>query len=384
MEKLSVLALVCAATAVLPAAAQVEIEWVTVGNPGNPADPLTTLGDVDYEYRIGATEVTNEQYAEFLNAVAASDPNQLYNPSMGSDPRGGIARSGADGSYTYAVRPNMGDKPVNFAGWFDAIRFCNWLTNGQGSGDTESGAYTLGSNPFRAPSAAGAVFLPNEEEWYKAAYYQPSSMGGDADNYWLYATQSNAETTPATATAIGDVANPGAGVTNRSRFASWDDQFGHVTTVASAGNTSPSGAFDMNGNVSEWVETTIDTARFLKGTRGGSWRLGSVNQRSTTREGLVIDRETEDVGFRVASLVPATDPCPADIADDFGFAGPDGQVGFGDFLFALTVLGPCPGGPPPPPGCDFDIADDFGFEGADGQVSFGDFLFALTILGPCP
>ena len=59
----------------------------------------------------------------------------------------------------------------------------------------------------------------------------------------------------------------------------------------------------------------------------------------------------------------------------------DGQVSFGDFLFALTVLGPCPGGTP---GCDFDIADDFGFAGADGQVSFGDFLFALTILGPCP
>ena len=76
---------------------------------------------------------------------------------------------------------------------------------------------------------------------------------------------------------------------------------------------------------------------------------------------------------------PAT--CPGDIADDFGFEGADGQVTFGDFLFALTVLGPCPGGTP---GCAFDLADDFGFEGGDGQVSFGDFLFALTVLGPCP
>ena len=73
--------------------------------------------------------------------------------------------------------------------------------------------------------------------------------------------------------------------------------------------------------------------------------------------------------------------CPFDIADDFGFAGADGQVSFGDFLFALTILGPCPGGTP---GCDGDIADDFGFAGGDGQVSFGDFLFALTVLGPCP
>ncbi len=72
--------------------------------------------------------------------------------------------------------------------------------------------------------------------------------------------------------------------------------------------------------------------------------------------------------------------CPGDVADDLGFAGADGQVSFGDFLFALTLLGPCPGGAP---GCDFDLADDFGFEGGDGQVSFGDFLFALTVLGPC-
>ncbi len=74
-------------------------------------------------------------------------------------------------------------------------------------------------------------------------------------------------------------------------------------------------------------------------------------------------------------------PCPGDVADDFGFEGADGQVTFGDFLFALTILGPCPGSVP---GCAFDIADDFGFEGADGQVGFGDFLFALTVLGPCP
>ncbi len=91
---------------------------------------------------------------------------------------------------------------------------------------------------------------------------------------------------------------------------------------------------------------------------------------------LVVSSGGTDLrAFQTPSL------CAGDIADDFGFAGPDGQVSFGDFLFALTVLGPCPGGTP---GCAFDLADDFGFEGADGQVSFGDFLFALTVLGPCP
>ena len=87
----------------------------------------------------------------------------------------------------------------------------------------------------------------------------------------------------------------------------------------------------------------------------------------------------------LALLLPLAVPLHAQTAilrqGDPAPPGSDGQVGFCDFLFALTVLGPCPGGTP---GCDFDLADDFGFAGPDGQVSFGDFLFALTILGPCP
>ena len=65
-------------------------------------------GGVTYDYRIGTTEVTNAQYAAFLNAKAASDPLALYNTSMGSDARGGITRSGVSGSYTYATKTEHG------------------------------------------------------------------------------------------------------------------------------------------------------------------------------------------------------------------------------------------------------------------------------------
>lgn len=75
-----------------PASAEVTFDWVTVGNPGNAADPLNEgeipgIGSFDYEYRIAKHEVTNDQYAEFLNAVAG-DHNGLYHPSMDSSPRG--------------------------------------------------------------------------------------------------------------------------------------------------------------------------------------------------------------------------------------------------------------------------------------------------------
>ena len=32
---------------------------------------------------------------------------------------------------------------MNYVSYFDALRFANWMNNGQESGDTESGAYTL-------------------------------------------------------------------------------------------------------------------------------------------------------------------------------------------------------------------------------------------------
>ncbi len=82
-----------------------------------------------------------------------------------------------------------------------------------------------------------------------------------------------------------------------------------------------------------------------------------------------------------AVIVTFADPCPGDIADDFGFLGSDGMVSFGDFLALLGLIGPCPGGTP---GCTGDIADDFGFLGGDGMVSFGDFLALLGLIGPCP
>ena len=106
--------------------------------------PDAIVGAVAYNYRIGTTEVTNSQYAEFLNAKAASDPFGLYNTFMSDGLNyGGITKSGPSGSYTYATIAGRGDMPVNWVTWYDSIRFANWLHNGQGSGDTETGAYTL-------------------------------------------------------------------------------------------------------------------------------------------------------------------------------------------------------------------------------------------------
>ena len=59
----------------------VNYEMVAVGDPGNTRD-ANGYGGVPYEYRIGKFEVTIDEYASFLNAVAQADPYGLYSESM--------------------------------------------------------------------------------------------------------------------------------------------------------------------------------------------------------------------------------------------------------------------------------------------------------------
>ncbi len=287
----------------------VMIPTVPVGNLGN-ANDYTGYGSVSYAYNIGKYEVTNAQYAAFLNAKAASDPLALYNTNMGSIAFGGITRSGVSGGYTYATKTNMADKPVVFVSWYDSIRFANWLNNGQGSGDTETGAYTLlggtptPSNGLSITRNLGATwFLPSEDEWYKAAYYQPAAQGGDADNYWRYPTASNTIPTIATANSVGDISNPGSNVANFNGGADWNGLDSNVTTVGSAGPLSESfyGTSDQGGNVWEWNEALLFES--FRGLRGGSFDYVVSGLASSQR--TFLNHPTYqyfNVGFRVASI----------------------------------------------------------------------------------
>ncbi len=173
--------------------AEVVIETVTVGHPGNDGElsgagagglgPDRICGAVDYAYNIGMYEVTAGQYTEFLNAVAETDTYLLYNTEMWPGSYGcKIEQSGSSGSYSYSVSPDWADRPVNYVSWGDATRFANWLHNGQPTGaqdltTTEDGSYFLNGamtneqllEVVRKSNATWVI--PSEDEWYKAAYY---------------------------------------------------------------------------------------------------------------------------------------------------------------------------------------------------------------------
>jgi formylglycine-generating enzyme required for sulfatase activity len=289
------------------------MQFVAIGNPSNGGDPLRNTdgtsgyGSVDYSFHIGKYEVSNEQYSRFLNAVARTDLNGLYSPSMGSDAVGGIVRLGTPGNYTYMTKKASANKPAVYVRFHQALRFCNWLHNGMPSGSqesatTEDGAYTitaagLAANTItRNPGAR--FFIPSENEWYKAAYYDPAR--GGSGGYWLYPTQSDSAPAMALADAIGNIRNQSLNVANCLAGAVWNNQNGNVTTVGSGGPGSESayGAADLGGNVWEWNEAIIGSNR---GLRGGciydyAETLGANNRFATNPNADFVG-----LGFRVAA-----------------------------------------------------------------------------------
>lgn len=135
--------------------------FVVVGNPGNsgngaicPANGGRELwgggkGGVSYVYNIGKFQITNVEYLEFLNSVAADDTYGVYRTVMGGGVFTGIQRYGVSGNYGYQINiTDFNDKPMTYVTWLCAARYCNWLHNGKPVGPqvaetTEDGAYTL-------------------------------------------------------------------------------------------------------------------------------------------------------------------------------------------------------------------------------------------------
>ncbi|MCY2925169.1 MAG: SUMF1/EgtB/PvdO family nonheme iron enzyme [Planctomycetota bacterium] len=312
------------------------IETVTVGDPGNAGElsgagagsygPGRICGAVAYAYNIGKYEVTAGQYNDFLNAVAKTDTYALYNTSMWSDTAYGckIQRSGTSGSYTYRVADNYANLPVNYVSWGDAVRFANWLSNGQKVGGqdastTERGVYTLDGAmsdeallavtvpdaATRAAWASGTTsrwLLTSEDEWYKAAYY---NGGVTSSRYWDYPTGKNMP--PGNYAVTPD---PG----NNANFLGINHSIGNLTLVGEFENTpSPYGTFDQGGNVWEWNESIIidPYGTHLRALRGGGFHY-------STRIALLAgyrdyafhpSSETDYSGFRVAQV-----PEPASLA----------------------------------------------------------------------
>jgi formylglycine-generating enzyme required for sulfatase activity len=313
-------------------ASQITYEMVTVGNPGNANDTGgTNNGAVAYSYQIGKYDVTIGQYTAFLNAADpnGTNPNNIYNSEMANDLNlAGISyTAGASAGAKYAVINNGGDssnRPITYVSWFDAARFANWMTNGQGSGSTETGAYTLGGATSGNAVAAnpGAAFrLPTENEWYKAAYYTPNYGGSGVAGYYAYATQS--DTAPGN--TIGSTANQanwftgdGYSVTQSGSYVSAQNYLTDVGAFTNSGSFY--GTFDQSGNVFQWNDLDgLASSGSSRGLRGGGWLTDLAPYLSSS--GFISDvpsYEYFDIGFRLASAVSGPASVPEIDPNSFG------------------------------------------------------------------
>ncbi len=279
------------------ARADVILQMTTIGNAGNAPDhpypiPETAVGQVNHDYQISTYEVTVAQYTEFLNAAAASDPNGLWSTSMGDGGGLGIVtitRSGEDGSYTYTAAAGTENQPVRFVSFYDACRFSNWLANGQGSGSTETGSYRLADGYSLGRAANATWVIPTEDEWYKAAYYNP-----ETGTYSKYPNGSDTASEPTDTTTPREM--------NFGDSPYWHGWGVCYTAVGETTGRSSYGVADMGGNVQEWTETFEPSNYRI--TRGGEFMDGASALSTTAQQPYDPSTEGDLQGFRVAYIIP--------------------------------------------------------------------------------
>ena len=237
-----------------------DIEFVDIGNPGNAADATgnpNPAGSVATAFRMGKFEISEDM----INKA-----NTLGGLLLTKDTRGA-------------------DKPATSISWNEAARFVNWLNTSTGSPPAYKFAIQPGDAGYIAApptptlncgrSAIQAMTrtistaiawprtsCPALDEWYKAAYYDPTSGA-----YYDYPTGS--DTAP---TGVDNGTAAGTAVYNRP--------FGQgPADIMIAGGLSPYGTMGQGGNVFELEETDFNLVNGpvadARGLRGGYWSSGS-------------------------------------------------------------------------------------------------------------
>jgi formylglycine-generating enzyme required for sulfatase activity len=231
---------------------------------------------IPHAYELAATEVTVAQFRPFLE----KNPDLMGRPDFAKQ---------LDGS------PDM---PIVFVGWFDAVRYCNWLSAREGLGKdqwcylpTKDGGYSQGLTIAGDYSDRAGYRLPTEPEWEYACRAGTSTSRSFGETEFL----------------MSDYAVYVANSDDRAR-------------VVGSFRPNGFGIFDMHGNAFEWCQETYrdvagetdgrgDVATDLEPrvTRGGTCLKHPRYLRSSARNSDVPNYKDYVGGFRIArSRLPNT------------------------------------------------------------------------------
>jgi len=174
--------------------------------------------------------------------------------------------------------------PVENISWFDAIEYCNRLSQREGLMPAYTIRGTGNDRTLRWNSRANGYRLPTEAEWEYAVRGGNGSLGN-----FTYSGSNN----------VDEVA--------------WHSgNSGRSTQVVGTKKPNALGLYDMSGNVWEWcwdwfgaypsgaqTNPKGPSSGTSRVTRGGSWNFSSQHLRSAYRLNIVPTVKSNSVGFRL-------------------------------------------------------------------------------------
>ncbi len=251
---------------------QFEIDFVTISGATNPT---SGHGIINNDYRMGVYEITNRQWDRFgesLGMPVVGNPQTAYDEAPFFDGE---------------------DVPVSAVSWYEAAQFVNYLNTSTGhqaaynfTGSQGTSDYTFslwspaeadgGTNLYRHKDAF--YFLPTEDEWVKAAYWNGTYL------------QTYATVDDSVPDRDGD-----------SRYAAGNGY--QMPWPVSVGTEELNGTYNMMGNIFEWTETPWFDGMML---RGGDF-YSTIQFLMVTGANLNLPEQESGTlysGIRVASKVP--------------------------------------------------------------------------------
>jgi formylglycine-generating enzyme len=239
------------------------------------------------------TKLYSETYGDLaLSSYKGVQPSRKYTSSSGSSDGNMIFVQGGSNGDFYIGKTEvtqaqwkavMGNNPSSFKGdnlpvetvsWFDAVDFCNKLSEMEGLTKCYSGS----GNNLSCNFKASGYRLPTEAEWEYAA------KGGNQSKGYTYSGSNN----------VDEVA-----WYDKNSYDKGKNHPDYGTHQVATKKPNELGIHDMSGNVWEWCWDwyTEGKTRVL---RGGSWGFGNDHCEVAYRNDSIPDDRLGNFGFRVA------------------------------------------------------------------------------------